>query len=95
MPSTSYNFKEGDEIYLIKYKGNYLITDYSKSYFITHIENEKNDKNDVITRFATLDNGTTHLLYSYSIYTFRNEGITYYAEKKQPNICDTFLCCTF
>ena len=95
MLSHANQFKVGDEIYLIKYKGNYLITDYSKSYFITHIEKEQNDKNNAITRLATLDNGSIQLLYAYSLHSFSNEGITYYAEKKQPTICESFCFCTF
>ena len=93
-PTLASQFKVGDEIYIIKYKGNDLVTDYSKTYFITKVEKEKKENNgsdEIITRMATLDNGTMHLLYSYSLYSFTQQGVTYYSEKKQPQYY--YLCC--
>lgn len=87
-PTLASQFTVGDEIYIIKYKGNVLVTDYSKSYFITKLEKEKKENNgsdEIITRIATLDNGTIHLLYSYSLYSFTTQGVTYYSEKKQTH----------
>jgi len=40
MPSLAKSFTEGDEIFMIKYKGNILSTDYTKSYTIVSISDE-------------------------------------------------------
>lgn len=93
MPSPANQFYEGDEIYLIKYKGNDLVTDYTKSYIITNLVKEKCNKEGNITKMATLDNGTIHVLYFYSLYSLSNQGVTYYAEKKKQRYY--YLCCLF
>lgn len=90
-----YSFKEGDEIYMIKYKGNNLATDFSKSYIIQNIDTEFKDDNGTFSRYATLENGSLQLLYTYSLNTYSHVGVTYFVEKKQSFIWNLLCCCCY
>jgi hypothetical protein len=94
MHSPVCEFKEGEEIYLIKYKGNHIATDYSRKYTIITINKEIQEQHKVFCRYATLNNGTLHLLYSYTSKTIAQQGgVTYFAERKQSSYCSVLCSC--
>jgi len=96
MSSNIKDIKVGDEIFLRKYKGYELATDYSKSYTINFIDPEIQDNNQEISRYVILNNGNSQLLYSYSLF-FTQQEVTYYVEQKQyfSYFCNIlcFYCC--
>ena len=95
MPSLAKSFTEGDEIFMIKYKGNILSTDYTKSYTIVSISDECQEESGNFTRYATLDNGYVQILYKYSLITFTHVGVSYFVEKKQSFNYKLLCCCCF
>tara|TARA_Y100000389_G_C17153251_1_gene360607 strand:- start:61 stop:324 length:264 start_codon:yes stop_codon:yes gene_type:complete len=73
-------FQVNDRIYIKKYIGNDLATDYKRNYLIVEINNAKTKKGNIIyfEKYAILENGREQLLYSYN--TIIKEQL-FYVEK--------------